>query len=111
MVLTPGQDRRVPSVSERELLMGFDRDCIAAAISEKTSARSAFLDGASLIRNSFCVPILAYVVAELLVDSKYIDVALLSEMGLALKACDKPWASNPVCTSGGGVVFPNKKKS
>ena len=100
MVLSADGMRRVPSISERELLMGFDRDYTSAAFSEKESTRLKFVEAAQMIGNSFCVPVVAYLVAELLLASKQVSEPLPPELGLAFKVCEPPWSSKPVFTSG-----------
>ena len=102
--------RRVPSISERELLMGFDRDCIAAAFDEKESARKKFAEAAQLLGNTFCVPVVAYLVAELLYVTKHLSAPLPPEVGLAFKACGKPWSSEPVFTAGQGCDTPQSQQ-
>ena len=92
--------RRVPSESERELLMGFDRGYLAAAFDEKMTARRRFIEAAQMLGNSFCVPVVAYIVTELLHSEKHLSEPLPPEVCLALKAYDKPWSSKPVFTTG-----------
>ena len=100
MVLAANGQRLLPSITERELLMGFDRDYTAAAFSEKESARAKFVESAQMIGNSFCVPVIAFITSELLLVKKLVPAPLPPELGLAIKVSEKPWSSSQSFVAG-----------
>lgn len=66
MVRRPDGSLRVPSLTERERLMGFDEGYISNAISPKLTVDEAFIVGASMIGNSFHVHATTLLFDELL---------------------------------------------
>ena len=86
--------RRLPSQTERELLMGFDKDYTSAAVSEKQGPRTVFVTTAQLIGNSFCVPVIAFLVSELLLALELTEDPIPPELGLALKQASSTWSSS-----------------
>ena len=100
---------RLPSISERELLMGFDRDYTTAAFSEKTSHRERFVTAAQMVGNSFCVPVISYLVAECLMAEQLIKVPLPPELGLAFKQPPQHWSSHAEFKPGEGETQSSKE--
>ena len=96
LVQRPDGQLRVPSVMEREKLMGFPAGYVSAGVSTKITVAEAFNLGACMIGNSFNVYCISFLLDELLAhcDKTYVPRQLdriLSRGEVAPVAwCDKP---------------------
>ena len=93
MVTKPDSTKRLPSIAERELLMGFDLGYTKAAMTGKETPRQQFVMAAQLIGNSFCVPVISFLVSELLLAQNHVKKPLAPELGLAIKLSPGTWSS------------------
>ena len=55
MIITPDHELRLPTLAEKEKLMGFDEGYISRSFGPKTSASEKELVGGQMIGNTFCV--------------------------------------------------------
>ena len=65
----------VPTVNEREPLLGFDHEYLQAPVDDRTSFKARFATCASLIGNSFCVHVIGFLLRELF--QQEFDLALV----------------------------------
>ena len=74
LVQRPDGQLRVPSVMEREKLMGFSAGYVSAGVSTKITVAEAFNLGACMIGNSFNVYCISFLLDELLAhcDKTYV---------------------------------------
>ena len=66
MVIKPDGELRLPSLTERERLMGFDEGYVSAALDPKKMFNESFNIGASMIGNNFQVQVISLLLDELL---------------------------------------------
>ena len=96
MVLKPNGELRLPSLTERERLMGFDEGYVSAALGPKKTVNESFNIGASMIGNSFQVQVISLLVDELL--ASYDPNYKPRQLGRILKPAGKAptgWCSKP----------------
>ena len=101
MVIKPDGELRLPSLTERERLMGFDEGYVSSALDPKKTINESFNIGASMIGNSFQVQVISLLLDELLAqyDSSYEP----RQLGRILRPAGKAptgWCSKPNFTPG-----------
>jgi len=84
---------RLPTIEEREILMGFDRGYTKAAVSEKMSNRAAFVQQAQQIGNSFACNVVAFLLSDLLCQLGFVSSPLPLELGNAVGIAPEPWST------------------
>jgi hypothetical protein len=96
--------RRLPNVTACEILMGFDANYTLGGFKKITGR---VLDECrSFLGNTFCVPVVTWILSHWLVRIKYADELCPPETGLNLLSLPKPWSeqdlfckrSHPVST-------------
>ena len=83
---------RLPSIEEREILMGFDRGYTKAAVSEKLSVRAAFVQQAQQIGNSFACNVVSFLISDLLCQLSFVSSPLPLELGNIIGTAPEPWS-------------------
>ena len=71
---------RLPTISEREALFGFDKGYLEAAVAEKTTFKNRFATCASLVGNSLSVHVIGFLLRELLQNRFSLRIPLQSFM-------------------------------
>ncbi len=96
--------RRLPNVTECEILMGFDANYTLGGFKKITGR---VLDECrSFLGNTFCVPVVTWILSHWLVRIKYAEEPCPAETGLNLLFLPRPWSeqdlfckrSHPVST-------------
>ena len=96
MVLRPDGELRLPSLMERERLMGFPQGYVSCGLSQKLSLDEAFNTGACMLGNSFNVYSITFLLDELLRNvnpahqCRRLDCILAREEVAPTGWCEKP---------------------